>query len=121
MDDFTRGYIEAALWTSRDAHDRNLDEAYTVEDLHPDSLQAIKEDCAVFQRLQFVALHHAEKHRNREHLGHDFWLTRNGHGTGFWDRAEIPEEWREKLTKAAEFFGPADLYVWNDVIRYTST
>lgn len=22
-------------------------------------------------------------------VGHDLWLTRNGHGTGFWDRAEI--------------------------------
>jgi hypothetical protein len=22
-------------------------------------------------------------------LGHDLWLTRNGHGAGFWDRPEI--------------------------------
>lgn len=24
--------------------------------------------------------------QNLEQLGHDFWLTRNRHGTGFWDR-----------------------------------
>jgi len=24
-----------------------------------------------------------------EQLGHDLWLTRNGHGVGFWDRPEI--------------------------------
>ena len=24
-----------------------------------------------------------------EQAGHDFWLTRNGHGTGFWDRPEM--------------------------------
>lgn len=24
-----------------------------------------------------------------ERFGHDFWLTRNGHGTGFWDRDEL--------------------------------
>jgi len=23
-----------------------------------------------------------------EQAGHDFWLTRNGHGTGFWDRKD---------------------------------
>lgn len=22
-------------------------------------------------------------------VGHDLWLTRNGHGTGFWDRPEL--------------------------------
>ena len=26
---------------------------------------------------------------NLKQLGHDLWLTRNGHGTGFWDRPEI--------------------------------
>src|SRR5690606_5349913 len=24
-----------------------------------------------------------------ERFGHDFWLTRNGHGAGFWDRDEL--------------------------------
>lgn len=24
-------------------------------------------------------------------FGHDFWLTRQGHGTGFWDRLELKE------------------------------
>jgi hypothetical protein len=24
-----------------------------------------------------------------EQAGHDFWLTRQGHGTGFWDRPEV--------------------------------
>jgi len=26
---------------------------------------------------------------NPEQLGHDLWLTRNGHGAGFWDRPKI--------------------------------
>ena len=24
-----------------------------------------------------------------EQVGHDLWLTRNGHGAGFWDRIEL--------------------------------
>jgi len=34
-----------------------------------------------------------------EMIGHDFWLTRNGHGTGFWDRTEIDKETGQKLTE----------------------
>lgn len=44
--------------------------------------------------------------------GHDFWLTRNGHGCGFWDRdlGEIGD----KLTEAAKKFGEVNLYVGDD-------
>lgn len=27
-----------------------------------------------------------------DRFGHDFWLTRNRHGVGFWDRSELSEE-----------------------------
>lgn len=44
-----------------------------------------------------------------EQLAHDFWLTRNGHGTGFWDRGlgKLGDE----LTEHADTFGPVDIYV----------
>jgi hypothetical protein len=48
-----------------------------------------------------------------EPAGHDFWLTRCGHGSGFWDG-----DWKEpaasKLTDAAHAYGNADLYVGDD-------
>ena len=45
-----------------------------------------------------------------DHAGHDFWLTRNGHGTGFWDRADTYGEYRaKKLTANAEVFGVVDV------------
>ena len=31
-----------------------------------------------------------------ERIGHDFWLTRNGHGAGFWDG-----DWDEDFSKIA--------------------
>ena len=47
--------------------------------------------------------------------GHDFWLTRNGHGPGFWDRPEIyGEEKAQELSALAETFGVVDLYVGDD-------
>ena len=49
--------------------------------------------------------------------GHDFWLTRNGHGAGFWDRSDcLPEDAGERLTDAAEKYGEVDLTVDDGVI-----
>lgn len=44
--------------------------------------------------------------------GHDFWLTRNGHGTGFWDRD--PGEVGQRLTAAAKVYGEAYVYMGDD-------
>ena len=33
-------------------------------------------------------------------VGHDLWLTRNGHGTGFWDRPEIYGSSKAKVFSA---------------------
>ena len=41
--------------------------------------------------------------------GHDFWLTRCGHGVGFWSRGL--GRLGEKLTHLAEQTGDVDLYV----------
>ena len=45
-------------------------------------------------------------------IGHDFWLTRNRHGAGFWDRGL--GDVGDRLTKAAHAFGESDLYVGDD-------
>ncbi len=36
-------------------------------------------------------------------FGHDFWLTRQGHGTGFWDRKELGDKLGKLLTKLCGF------------------
>ena len=42
-------------------------------------------------------------------LGHDLWLTRNGHGTGFWDRPEIyGQATAELFTMVAKAMGEHD-------------
>ena len=35
-------------------------------------------------------------------IGHDLWLTSQGHGTGFWDRRALREDVREFLTGLAQ-------------------
>lgn len=51
-----------------------------------------------------------------ELAGHDFWLTRNGHGAGFWDRGL--GELGERLTVASKTFGSVDLYLGDDELVY---
>lgn len=49
--------------------------------------------------------------------GVDFWLTRNGHGTGFWDRGEY-NGWQTFLTLEAESFGEAHVYLGDDGLAH---
>ena len=55
--------------------------------------------------------------------GHDFWLARNGHGTGFWDRDSscYGHYVREWLQSYAEQFGETDvLYAEAMASQWTS-
>ncbi len=76
MDKFTRAYIEAALWSSTDNSDesggRPLDFNYGVEDIAPETIASILDDCKAFQEA-----HANDIGDNLEQAGHDFWLTRN--------------------------------------------
>ena len=44
-----------------------------------------------------------------EQIGHDFCLTRNGHGAGFWDRGL--GELGDRLTAACKPYGSIDIYL----------
>ena len=106
---FLNAYIKAALWSSADENDVPLDINYGITDLSGELMDRMIEDCAAF-------LAKADIPDNlRPQAGHDFWLTRNGHGTGFWDHPEIyGEEKAQELSALAETFGVVDLYVGDD-------
>lgn len=105
LDDFTRAYIRCALWSSNDEDDTPLDSTYKVSDLHADALRRMVEDCRKFQ-----AEHGKLFCGHERRAGHDFWLTRNGHGAGFWD-GDWPEPAATELTEAAKRYGECALYV----------
>jgi len=110
MDNFTRGYITCALWSSIDDDGIPLDDSMSVDDIAPASLERMQADCAKFQRDNEHLL--VQSSRPDDYKGHDFWLTRNRHGVGFWDRGD--EELGEALTRAAHSFGEHSLYVGDD-------
>lgn len=111
LDEFTKAYIEAALWSSSDPDsdsDQSLSATYSAEHVSRRSLDQIISDCAHFQELYGHLFEGSESD-----AGHDFWLTRCGHGAGFWDG-----DWEDKtgsiLTAASESFGNFDLLVGDD-------
>ena len=124
LDKFTLAYIECALWASNDESDENggepLDANYSASDLAPETLEAMKADCAAFQKAHaadIAAGPDGPDFDRYERAGHDFFLTRNHHGSGFWD-GDYEEEVGERLTTASHAFGEVDLYVGNDGLIY---
>jgi hypothetical protein len=112
MDRFTTAYIECALWSSvGDGEQSELTDAHTISDLAPETLATMVKDCANFQRQ-----HYALISDDITQAGHDFWLTRNGHGAGFWD-GDWPE-YGDVLTKFCEAYREVTLYVGDDELIY---
>lgn len=114
LDEFTRQYIETALWSSTGDDEEPLDKNFDISDIADEAMKSMIADCKKFQD------------ENRElyekggwddgQAGHDFWLTRNGHGAGFWDRhmEGMEKDIGDQLTEKAHKFGEVNLYVGDD-------
>lgn len=96
LDDFTRAYIECAIWCECNPDNDELSDK-SEDDLAPETLGAMIADCQRFQVQHSALLKSAyamQHNSSRDGLldytpssaGHDFWLSRNGHGAGFFDR-----------------------------------
>jgi len=116
MDDFTRQYLATALWSSNDESDESggdpLDRNFEIEDIDADTIVAAQADCARFRELAGDLLNEGDD----EQAAHDFWLTRNGHGAGFWD-GDWPEG-GDRLTAICKAFGEITLYIGDDGAVY---
>jgi hypothetical protein len=104
----TAAYKTCALWSSADGDGTSLDsEKYASARWTKAALRTMEDDVRDFVSANKAALEASGL--DDEQIGHDFWLTRNGHGAGFWDRGlgSVGDE----LTKAAEAHGSQDLYI----------
>ena len=91
LDTFTAQYVETLLWSE------HIDDA-TWDDFSGEAQAQIIADCAKFQDRNWGMIDD-----DLSQAGHDFALTRNGHGAGFWDG-----DWDqdgEELTEESKVFG----------------
>lgn len=106
-------YLEAAAWSSTD----------TDEDGDPVELRGYEFSDSAKEELRddfddFIAANHqliTESGLEPGQVAHDFWLTRCGHGAGFWDRGL--GEVGDKLSEAAKVYGNVDLWLNDDEIE----
>lgn len=110
---FVGGYIEAALWSSINDNGEPLDSPELG--LVPSKAfeKRAKADCIAFIRENGESLKEYAKQYESEpsFAGHDFWLTRNEHGAGFWDRG-LEAGLSKRLTDSARASGEVWLYVY---------
>ena len=112
---FFHSFIEAALWCSSDINsdsDISLEnQNYSIDDIDSNSLKTLKIDCQ-----EFFNDNYSKIKNNLGRAGHDFWLTSNRHGAGFWD-GDWEKEIGQELTKESHKYGERNFWV-NDGIIY---
>lgn len=113
LDAFVKGYIACALWSSTEDGEP-LDRNFDADDLSEEALEKMRADCRQFADETAAMIEGQEGQ-----AGHDFWLTRNGHGAGFWD-GDWPEH-GEALSKASKSFGTCTLYSGDDGQLYVTS
>ncbi len=121
LDEFVKHYVVAALWSSTNEAGEPLDGQYSIDDIAPKTLAEMREQCADFVKANHADLiEYKELRRNiadgqwsgEALAGNDFWLTRCGHGAGFWDRGL--DALGDRLSDAAKVYGNVDLYEGDD-------
>lgn len=121
---FEQSYIETALWSSTDDSDNPLDSSeYSDTEFTPSAIEKIQADCRKFQETAKPLLDAFERETDASvlnscnltpnRIAHDFWLTRNRHGAGFWD-GDYPEPLATQLTSLAHSFSECDVYIGDD-------
>ena len=126
LNKFTTAYIACALWCGMyDAENGigpgHYNNSLTESDISETTLRVMREDCTRF----FSDIETLLPYGTEEQAGHGFWLTRNGHGAGFWCRDVSvygSEEIRDNLNVLCKNFRTIPeagmVYRWGDFELY---
>lgn len=133
IDAIVEGYLTCQLWAQHDndgldeyGNSPTLDDNYGREDIAPEYVDKVREELLGLVTdhplaVRMYLARNAGRSRQESLLstgalissaevntlfGHDFYLTREGHGAGFWDRGL--GELGEYLTKIAKAYGSAE-------------
>ena len=118
LDDFTRGYFEAAEWLCFGSDGNEPDRA-SLKRFAPQAIEEGKRDCAEFQATNAANLSaYYNTGKTQARAGHNFYLDRCGHGAGFTDDG-IDKCFRE-LKKAARFYSDASCVAFDGIIEFMS-
>jgi hypothetical protein len=110
VDDILSSYFESAFEDilADDVGD-DAAKSFTIDDFSEETRIKAKEEIEQFMEKAGQYLTNVTD----EMIGHDFWLTRNHHGAGFWDRTGL-EENGDTITKICQGFRELHVIVGDD-------
>ncbi len=125
LSEFAQGYVEAAFWLLDEEDAKRFRNGANFGHLAVKALKEMVADCDAFEKENetMLALAYASGDYTANRAGVDFWLTRNGHGAGYWDCGELTKLIVGKnnetnvgkvLTERAHVYGSMDLYRGDD-------
>lgn len=108
LDSFVKGYVEAMFFTEppMDSPDEDTAKEWSFDDLSHEALEACVIDCDNFRADPAIR---RLTNIDKAQAGHDFWLTRNRHGAGFWDGDWDKVDPDRLLDKRAKLFSEVRL------------
>lgn len=113
LDAFLRGYLECAEWSGISDDERPVFDASRRPAWAHKAIREAYADCKAFREANALDLVGTDD----AHAGHDFWLTRNRHGAGYWD-GDYPAEAGRRLTDAAHVYGSVNVTFYNGLLRF---
>lgn len=108
--EFVSNYLQAALWSTLDEAGRSLDMRYDASDFSKEAVMQATREANDFINSNRVDLETSGGTPDAHSV--DFWLTRNRHGAGFWDRGYGAIG--KRLTDAAHAYGELRPYAGDD-------
>lgn len=116
----TAQLIETLLWSSTDDDGNELDDREVSEELR-DKPEAGFAD--FMERASWVPGFQGEDHflgsrTLGSQLEHDYVMTRNHHGVGFWEKSDWEPIYGEALTQICHEMGEIEVYVGDDGLVY---
>lgn len=121
LETFTDGYIKTAIWSSvsdDSEEEMPITDNHNKNDIDKETLEHMEKTCRLFfeiggynEIMKSETDLPSDSKDKYDVAGHDFWLTQNGHGAGFWD-GDWPNG--EKLTELSDKFDGNNLYVGDD-------
>lgn len=119
-EEFFQAFVAAMVWLGTDDNENPMDENHSEQDINPGALTGLKDDCNAFidQNADLLLEAVTKPGYTFANAGHDYLLSRNGHGAGFFDRDL--DEVGDKLQEASQDAGTVDAYVGDDGQIYVS-
>jgi hypothetical protein len=113
IDEILDAYLEAAIFTEENSDDnKDEDVDWNIYNFTDSARKRSKRDIEKFiSKIGISKVTKAISEIGIKQFGHDIWYSRNGHGTGFFDR---DYSYSEELQNAARKLGEVNLIVNGD-------